>query len=289
MKIRWVHYLMISPVQLLVLLVIFVPSVWVIWLSLLEYSYGTEAKFVGLRNYIFIATDPIFWQAFLNTFIIVNVVVYSELAIAMGIAVLFAGGVPFRRMMISIVLMPYAISPVIAVVIWRYLLEPERGIVQLFLLSIGLPELEWTTNPVHAMSLIILLSLWLHIPFTFIILYTSILAIPEQLYEAAKIDGAGALQEFWHITIPTLVPAILVALLFRYIFAFRIFSEVWLLTEGGPVRTTEVLALYLYRYGFRYHELGVASATGWAMVLASLIISIFYLRQMYKRMFSNET
>jgi multiple sugar transport system permease protein len=289
MKIRWVHYLMISPVQLLVLLVIFVPSVWVIWLSLLEYSYGTEAKFVGLRNYIFIATDPIFWQAFLNTFIIVNVVVYSELAIAMGIAVLFAGGVPFRRMMISIVLMPYAVSPVIAVIIWRYLLEPERGIVQLFLLSIGLPELEWTTNPVHAMSLIILLSLWLHIPFTFIILYTSILAIPEQLYEAAKIDGAGALQEFWHITIPTLVPAILVALLFRYIFAFRIFSEVWLLTEGGPVRTTEVLALYLYRYGFRYHELGVASATGWAMVLASLIISIFYLRQMYKRMFSNET
>jgi len=280
---------MISPVQLLVFLVIFVPSVWVIWLSLLEYSYGTEAKFVGLRNYIFIATDPIFWRAFLNTFIIVNVVVYSELAIAMGIAVLFAGGVPFRRMMVSIVLMPYAISPVIAVIIWRYMLEPERGIVQLFLLSIGLPEIEWATNPVHAMSLIILLSLWLHIPFTFIILYTSILAIPEEIYEAAKIDGAGALQEFWHITIPSLVPAMLVALLFRYIFAFRIFSEVWLLTEGGPVRTTEVLALYLYRYGFRYHELGVASATGWAMVLASLIISIFYLRQMYKRMFSNET
>ena len=289
MKIRWVHYLMISPVQLLVFLVIFVPSVWVIWLSLLEYSYGTEAKFVGLRNYIFIATDPTFWRAFLNTFIIVNVVVYGELAIAMGIAVLFAGGVPFRRMMISIVLMPYAISPVIAVIIWRYLLEPERGIVQLLLLSMGLPEIEWTINPVHAMSVIILLSLWLHIPFTFIILYTSILAIPEELYEAAKIDGAGALQEFWHITLPTLVPAMLVALLFRYIFAFRIFSEVWLLTEGGPVRTTEVLALFLYRYGFRYHELGVASATGWAMVLASLIIATFYLRQMYKRMFSNET
>jgi ABC-type sugar transport system permease subunit len=153
----------------------------------------------------------------------------------------------------------------------------------------GLPEIEWTINPVHAMSVIILLSLWLHIPFTFIILYTSILAIPEELYEAAKIDGAGALQEFWHITLPTLVPAMLVALLFRYIFAFRIFSEVWLLTEGGPVRTTEVLALFLYRYGFRYHELGVASATGWAMVLASLIIATFYLRQMYKRMFSNET
>ena len=227
MKIRWVHYLMISPVQLLVFLVIFVPSVWVIWLSLLEYSYGTEAKFVGLRNYIFIATDPIFWRAFLNTFIIVNVVVYSELAIAMGIAVLFAGGVPFRRMMVSIVLMPYAISPVIAVIIWRYMLEPERGIVQLFLLSIGLPEIEWATNPVHAMSLIILLSLWLHIPFTFIILYTSILAIPEEIYEAAKIDGAGALQEFWHITIPSLVPAMLVALLFRYIFAFRIFSYIY--------------------------------------------------------------
>ncbi len=279
---------MISPVQLMLLLIIFIPSVYVAVLSLQQYSYGTAAQFVGLKNYVFVFTDPIFWRAFLNTFIIVNLVVYGELALALGIAVLFAGGVPLRRVMVSIVLMPYAISPVIAVMIWKYLLDPQSGIVNYLLNLMGLPLVEWTINPTHALGVIIVLSIWLHVPFTFLILYTSIMAIPDELYEAAKIDGAKPLQEFRHITLPTIIPAILIALMFRYIFAFRIFSEVWLLTEGGPVRLTEVLALYLYRYGFRYHEFGVAAATGWIMLMASFLIALYYLRQIYRRMFSNE-
>ena len=121
---------------------------------------------------------------------------------------------------------------------------------------------------------------------TFLILYTARLALPKDLYEAAGLDGASAWQQFRFLTWRLLLPAMLVAVLFRYIFAFRIFSEVWLLTQGGPARSTEVLAVYLYKQAFSYQDFGLASATGWMMVLLSLAIALYYLRLAYKRMFA---
>ncbi len=286
MPIRFFHYLMVAPVQLLLLLVIGIPSLFVFWQGMTEFSYGQPAVFVGFANYTGVLTDPAFWRAFTNTFIIVNVVVYLEIAAAIGIAVLFAGGVPARRLMIAVVLAPYAVSEVVAVVMWRFMLEPDVGIVTQLLETLGLPSLSWPINRWHALTVIVLLSVWLHLPFTAMILYSARISIPLELYEAARSDGASPLQIFRHVTFPMLIPAILIALLFRYVFAFRIFGEVWLLTRGGPAGSTEVLATYLYRHSFRYLELGKASAIGWLMLIATLLIASVYLRQVYKRMLS---
>ena len=286
MPVRFFHYMMVAPTQLMLLLIIGIPSLFVFWQGLTEFSYGQEAVFVGLDNYANVLTDRAFWRAFTNTFIIVNAVVYLELAAAIGIAVLFAGGVPARRLMIAIVLAPYAVSEVVAVVIWRFMLEPDVGIVTQLLASLGLPTLNWPIDRWHALTVIVLLSIWLHLPFTSIIVYSARLSIPQELYEAARTDGASPLQAFFHVTFPMLIPAILIALLFRYVFAFRIFGEVWLLTRGGPAGSTEVLATYLYRHSFRYLELGKASAIGWLMLIATLLIAMVYLRQVYKRMLS---
>ena len=286
MPVRFLHYLMVAPVQLLLLLVIGIPSLFVFWQGLTEFSYGQEAVFVGFDNYVRVLTDPGFWRAFTNTFIIVNAVVYLEIAAAIGIAVLFAGGIPARRLMIAIVLAPYAVSEVVAVVMWRFMLEPDVGMVTQLLEFLGLPTLHWPINRWHALTVIVLLSVWLHLPFTAMILYSARLSVPLELYEAARSDGASALQTFFHVTFPILVPAILIALLFRYVFAFRIFGEVWLLTRGGPAGSTEVLATYLYRHSFRYLELGKASAIGWLMLVATLLIASAYLHQVYKRMLS---
>ena len=275
---------MVAPVQLMLLLVIGIPSLFVFWQGLTEFSYGQEAVFVGTANYERVLTDPAFWRAFTNTFIIVNAVVYLEIAAAIGIAVLFAGGLPARRFMIAIVLSPYAVSEVVAVVMWRFMLEPDVGMVTQLLGSMGLPTLDWPINRWHALTVIVLLSVWLHLPFTAMIIYSARLSIPQELYEAARSDGASPLQTFFHVTFPMLIPAILIALLFRYVFAFRIFGEVWLLTRGGPAGSTEVLATYLYRHSFRYLELGTASAIGWLMLIATLLIAGVYLRQVYKRM-----
>jgi multiple sugar transport system permease protein len=281
---RLVHAAMVAPVQLLLVLVIGLPSLYVLWLSLHETQFGQAPVFVGLANYATVLTDPYFWRAFVNTFVVVNVVVYVELAAALGMATLFASGVPMRRLMISIILAPYAVSEVIAVVIWKYMLEPDVGMVSGLLASLGLPELAWTTDRWSALTLVALLSIWLHLPFSFLILYSALLGVPKELFESAAIDGANAWSRFVRITVPILMPAILVALMFRYVFAFRLFAEVWLLTGGGPARQTEVLATYLYRHAFRYQEFGVASAIGWLMVIGTLLIAAVYLREMYKRM-----
>ena len=279
---------MVAPVQLLLVLVIGLPSIYVFWLSLNETSFGQAHEFVGLANYVFVVTDSYFWRAFINTFVVVNVVVYVELVLALGMATLFAAGAPLRRVMISIVIAPYAVSEVVAVVIWKYMLEPDVGLVSGLISLVGLPELAWTTDRWSALALVALLSIWLHLPFSFLIIYSARLGIPKDLYESAAIDGASPWQRFSRITVPLLIPAILVALMFRYVFAFRLFAEVWLLTGGGPARQTEVLASYLYRHAFRYQEFGVASAIGWLMVLATLLIASGYLRVMYKRMLKSD-
>ena len=168
--------------------------------------------------------------------------------------------------------------------VWRYLMEPDIGPLTHLLAALGLPPLDWSVSPGAALALVGLINIWMHLPFTFVLLYTALLAVPAELFEAARIDGAGAFAEFRHVTLPVLMPAILVAILFRYVFAFRMFSEVWLLTQGGPARSTEVLAVYLYMTGFRYGDFGGAAAIGWLMLLASLLLGLYYLRRMYRGM-----
>ena len=277
---------LIAPVHLMLGLVIFLPAIYVVWLSFQSSTFGQHAAFVGTANYAKVISDPYFWRALVNTVIIVLVVVHVELILGLGVALLFASGVPLRPLMLAIALAPYAVSEVSAVVMWRFLFDPDVGAASQFLRALGLPIIEWSVNPSHGLGLVALLSIWLHLPFTFVILYSARLAIPTELYEAARVDGATVWQQFRRITLPLLLPAILIAMLFRYIFAFRLISEVWLLTQGGPARTTEVLAVYLYLEAFRYNSFGVAAATGWLLVLASLVLAVWYLRRLYKEMFA---
>jgi multiple sugar transport system permease protein len=267
---------LIAPVHVLILSVIVVPSAYVIWLSLSQSTFGQAPVYSGLDNYIRVLADPAFGRALWNTVLIIVVAVHLELALGMGIALLFASGLRFRRTLLVCVLAPYAVSEVTAVVAWRYLFDPDAGPVTQLLMSMGLPVLDWGFEPIHAMILIALLTVWLHLPFTFVILFAARLAIPGDLYEAARVDGATPWQAFCRVTLPLLGPAIAVALIFRYIFAFRMFSEVWLLTGGGPARTTEVVAVYLYREAFSYNAFGTAAATAWLMVMASLLLGLGY-------------
>src|SRR5687767_1437664 len=289
MRPRLVHHALSAPAQLLLAGFILIPSLYVGWLSLHSAGFGKPTVFVGLANYATLLGDAAFWRSFWNTFVLVNLIVYLELALGLALALLFASGVPWPRLMIAIALAPYAMSEVVTVTMWKYMFEPDAGIANLALRAIGLPALEWATNALHAFTMIVLLAVWHHLPFTFLILYTARLALSKELYEAASLDGARHWQQFWYVTLPLLMPALLVALIFRYIFGFRIFSEVWLLTQGGPARSTEVLAVYLYKQAFSYHELGAASATGWMMLLLSLAVALYYLRVAYQRMFVSET
>ncbi|MFZ4287804.1 carbohydrate ABC transporter permease [Variovorax sp. HJSM1_2] len=268
---------MVAPAQVLVLTVLVVPALYVLWLSFYSSTFGKAPTFVGLANYLHVLTDGYFWRALWNTVLIIVTVVHVELLLGLAMALLFTSGVPAKRLLLAATLAPYAVSEVSAAAVWRFLFDPDAGPVTQAVMAMGLPPLEWSINPAHGLSLIALLSIWLHLPFTFLILYAARLSIPTELYEAARIDGATAWQSFRRITLPLLMPAILLAALFRYIFVFRIFSEAWLLTGGGPARTTEVVGVYLYLEAFRFNAFGAASATGWVMVLVSLLLGAGYL------------
>lgn len=268
---------LLAPVQLLLLSVVVIPSIYVVWLSFQTSTYGQSAEWVGVENYLRVLGDPAFRRALWNTVLIVVVAVHLEMLLALGMALLFNSGLWFRRLLFVAVLAPYAVSEVIAVVMWRFLFDLDVGPVTQLLEALNLPILEWSYEPNHALIMIGLLTIWMHLPFSFVILYAARLALPSDLYEAARIDGASAWQSFRRVTLPLMGPAILVALLFRYIFAFRIFSEVWLMTGGGPARTTEVVAVYLYQEAFSYNAFGPASATAWIMVLASLLMASGYI------------
>ncbi|MBL8839723.1 MAG: sugar ABC transporter permease [Alphaproteobacteria bacterium] len=284
-RLRSVHYAMIAPAQVLLVAFILLPAVYVGWISLHRWSFADDPVFVGLGNYAAIFADRVFWRAVWNTFLVVNTVVYGELALGLGLAFLMAGWMPCKKLIIALLIAPYAITEVSAVVMWRTMFEPDIGMINWALMQIGLDQLEWSSDPNHALFLVALLSIWIHTPFTFLLLYAAVSTIPGEYVEAAHIDGATPWQTFWHIKLRMIMPALLIALMFRYITAMRVFGEVWLLTEGGPARLTEVLAVYLYRQAFRYHEFGTASATGLAMLVISLLIALPYLHQMHRRMF----
>jgi multiple sugar transport system permease protein len=267
----------VAPVHVMVLGVIVVPSFFVVWLSFQSSTFGQSASFVGFDNYVRVLSDPYFWRSLLNTVLVIAVAVHLEMLLGLAMALLFASGLPMQRLLLVVVLAPYAISEVTAVAMWRFLFDPDVGPVTNAIASLELPPLDWTVEPSHGLILIGLLTIWLHLPFTFIILYAARLAIPKDLYEAAWTDGSSQWQRFRHVTLPLLAPAILIAMLFRYIFAFRLFSEVWLLTQGGPARATEVVAVYLYLEAFRYNSFGTAAATAWIMVTISLLLAVGYI------------
>ncbi len=279
--VRWFHYAMTGPALGLLLAFLVLPALYVAWLSTTATTYGQPARFVGLANYAELVTDPIFRRAFWNTFFVVNGIVYAELALGLGLAVLLSGPLPGKAAIVAVILAPYAITESSGIVMWRYMLEPDVGLVSQWMDGAGLPALDWSTNPVATLFLASLIAVWHHLPFTFLILYAALTTVPQDVLEAAEIDGATRWQAFRLVTIRLIMPAVLIAVLFRYIFAIRTFAEVWLLTEGGPARLSEVLAIYLYRETFKYHAFGMASATGFVMLAMSLVIAIPYLKRMY--------
>ncbi|MCX7382044.1 MAG: sugar ABC transporter permease [Alphaproteobacteria bacterium] len=281
---RPIHWVMVTPALSLLAVFLLLPSVYVAWLSGHASTYGQGAVFVGWQNYATIFADRAFWRALVNTVVVVHIVVYGELLLGLGLALLLAAPMRGKGMVIALLLAPYAITEASAMAMWRAMLEPDVGLINQALLGLGLEQIEWATERWTALLIASLVAIWHHLPFTFLILYSAVTTVPRELIEAAAIDGARPWQRFRHVTLWVIMPALLVAVLFRTIFAVRIFSEIWLLTEGGPARLTEVLSIYLYRATFKYHEFGSAAATGTIMLLLCMVVALPYLWRLYDRL-----
>ncbi len=277
--------LMLVPIVVLLVVVIVIPGIWAMVLSFTQYTPGSTPVFNGLQNYLEIIHDRFFNNALINNLIFVVAVVSLEFLIGLGSALLLNHGFPLQKLWVSLLIAPYCISEVVACVMWRYMLDPSYGFANYALSFIGLGPIGWFGTATSSFISIIIVTVWKNFPFIMIIAYSALTAVPQEIIEASKIDGANRMQTFRFIVFQLIKPALLVGLVFRVIFALREFGIIWILTGGGPAGGTEILPIYLYRQTFRYYEYGRGAATTTIMLILTILISIPLVRRMYKGMY----
>lgn len=257
------YLFLIGPPFFILLLLTVAPIAYSLWLSLsdLNYSMPGTGQFIGFQNFVKMVTeDPFFWVIMKNTFIQVFFTVSLQMIIGMILALLFSRETRGMKMARALLMVPIMITPVVVGVIWRLMVSPDFGIINYLLSLLGLPGPNWLGSPGLAMTIIIVSDIWLSTPFVAIILVAGIASLSKEVFEAAMIDGAGAVRTFRCVTLPLLRPVIFVALMFRLIDAFKRFDSVYIMTAGGPGNATEIINIYAYRMGFSFMDIGYASA-----------------------------
>ncbi|MBW8036366.1 MAG: sugar ABC transporter permease [Planctomycetes bacterium] len=282
---RWsernLKYLLLIPTVALLLILTVYPLIYAVVASLHTINIRTgEQSFIGLKNFVAIATDKLFWNALKNTAVYTGVGVTLEFFFGLGLAMFLSTKLVGRNMFRALLLTPMMLPPIVVAVIFKIIYIPDFGIINWLLGLVGIEGIIWEASVKTALPSLILVDIWEWTPFMFLILLAGLQAIPVDPYEAAMVDGASQLQVFRHITIPLLTPAILIALLLRLMDTLRIFDQVFIMTGGGPANATETMSLYIYRHGFRFSNIGYATAMSFIMLILTVMISNFFINRL---------
>jgi ABC-type sugar transport system permease subunit len=236
--------------------------------------------FVGLDNYVFVLRDPLFWESFSQALIWTGWSTVLQALIGVGLAMLLHQPLKGMNAFRGLLLFPYIVPTVVIALNWRWLFNSEIGIINHLLMSAGIIDdrIAWLSTPTMAMASAILLNVWKYTPFVVIVVLARLQTIPTELYDAAKVDGAGPFRRFRDITLPQLAEVLAVVIVFRTIWTFNKFEEIYLLTRGGPGTSTYNLALYAFDQSIANLRMGVGAAAGVIMLLLLLLGSIVYIR-----------
>lgn len=261
------------------------PAIYSLVISFTQWrvTTGESPRFVGFENYVSLLTDPSFWNSVRVTLVFVASAVILELVLGFLLALLFFRNFPGDRVMRAVILMPMLIAPVVVGLLARFSFEPSFGIVNHLLRAVGLPTTEFFGSTTLALPTLIALDVWQWTPFVFLILLAGMQAMPEEVIEAAKIDGASWPQIVLHHFLPLLKYPILVAALLRLIDAFRVYDLVYMTTRGGPVEVTSTMSWQIYEVGFRSFTISYAAAYSWLLLILVLVVVNSLLRRMMKQ------
>ncbi len=271
----------IAPSFVVMAVILIYPLGYSLWLSFHRWTLRTFKQgvpFVGFENYQQLFSNPEFWNSLRITFTFVFLAISLEFILGMGLALLLNHDLKAKGLIRSFILLPMMCTNVVIGLTWRLLFNYEFGIINYYLNQLGFASVEWLSSPKIALWSVVLVDVWNTTSFVALLLLAGLQSLPEEPFEAARIDGANSVQTFLYLTLPLLRQTILVALLWRLIDTFRIFDVVYLLTAGGPARTTETVSIYIYRYGFQAFNLGFASAASYIMIVIMLIIAGFMAR-----------
>ena len=238
-----------------------------------------NARVVGLGNYATLLRDPIFWQSIRNTLYFALVGGPLTVVVSLGAALLLnAKLVRFKSVFRTIYFAPFVTTLVAVAIVWRYLYHPQYGLLDYGLGKLGIPPIDWLGDPRWAMPAIIALAVWKNFGYNMLIFIAGLQRIPEDLYEAAQLDGAGPVRRFWHVTVPMLAPTSAFVAVVTMIGYFQLFSEPYVMTQGGPLRATTSVVLYMYEEGFRWWRMGFAAAIAFLLFLLIVGATLVQLR-----------
>jgi multiple sugar transport system permease protein len=260
---RTLAYATLAPSVVFLLLLAGVPTITVFVTAMQDVGMGEmSGPYVGFENFVWALTSEAFYTALWNTSIWVFGSVSIEMVLGLGLALLLNKTFAFRGIARAVILAPYLVPTVVAVLTWRYMFHDIVGIINAGLISIGLIDkpLLWLNSQSLAMTSVILVGVWKFFPFAVIALLGILQAIPQEQYEAAKIDGASSIQQFWRITLPYVMPVFLLTALLRTIWTFHKFEIIYLMTGGGPLDATTTLPILVYLKAFTDFEFGRAAA-----------------------------
>ena len=272
--------LFISPALALLLFLSIFPLLWALYLSFTDYSATRDvpAQWIWFENYIDLIMSDQVRQRAITTAVYVIGAVGLQTLLGFTIAYLISRRARGRGLVTTLFLTPMMLSPVVVGLFWKFMLDAQFGVVNSFLSTLGLGQVEWLTNQRLALLSVIVVDTWQWTPFIMLIALAGLTAVPKYLYEAASIDRASEWFRFRHITLPLVWPLLLIAVLFRAIEAFRLFDLVYILTQGGPGVSTETLSFHVYKVAFLGFDTGVASAYGILMVIIVILLAQLYLR-----------
>ena len=274
---RGLAFLLLTPAFALFALLTLYPLGRVLALSFFKTEYGFEdAVFVGLDNYAVLAADSFFRQATWNTVVFTLLATASELGLGLLLALLVSRNFPGRFLVIPTLVAPFVLSTMVVTAIWSAWFHYDFGFLNNALRAAHLPPVAWLFDPDIALLSIVLIDVWQTAPLTFLILLAGLQSIPAEVHEAARIDGATPRQILLRITLPLLTPHMMLAALLRSIDSFKLFDKVYALTGGGPGQATETLSMYVYRQGFKFFDVGLASAAAVVMVIVAGILAGLY-------------
>ncbi|WP_260406128.1 carbohydrate ABC transporter permease [Microbacterium sp. G2-8] len=283
---RWredlVKALFVIPAGVYILFYFGYPIVKNLTMSFQEYTTKTfftgEAPWVGLQNYITAISSNLFWPSMANTMLFTIGSLAGQFVIGLALALFFQKRFPLSTIMRALLLLPWLLPLIVASATWRSILDQDSGILNQFLTAIGLDAVPWLTSPDVALLAVIIVNIWVGIPFNVTLLYGGLQDIPGELYEAASLDGATGWKSFWHITLPNLRPVIGVTLVLGVVYTLKVLDVILGLTGGGPANATQTIAIRSYQTSFVDFEFGVGAAFSNILILVSLVFALIYLR-----------
>lgn len=279
-------WLLVLPALIALGVTVAGPILHNLWLSLYDWTLletdGPET-FVGLGNYAAILAAPGFRHSLGVTASFTVLAVSLELVLGLGLALVVNREIHGRRLVRTLLVAPVMATPIVVGLVFRLIWHSEFGVANWLLSVLGLGPVHWLSSPGPAFAAIVVTEVWHNTAFVFLVLLGALQMLPADPYEAAEIDGATAWQQFRHITLPLLRPAILVALLFRMVFTIRLFDEVWALTRGGPQSATETISILIYKAAFEQFRMGHAAALSVLLLVFTTALAVLLVRVLYRR------